>query len=950
VRGRGRVGGKGRSWLALLLLLGGGCDGVPDRRPEGESAPALTREEVEERARRALGDLDGTVLVMDPRTGQLLAVVNPRLATRQAFPPGSTIKPFLALAALESGRINGTETRMCQGGERRQTRNLLCSHRPFAGPLTLTQALAHSCNDYFLALGERLGEGATLGYLRAWGFGEPTGWGAGESAGRFPQMGWSREGALGTEEELLVTPLQLLRAYQGIVNEGRLCRPSEHTLACETVRRVPLTERHRLDILQGLRAAVKEGTASAALPDLSRPVKDRIVLYGKTGTSGASNQFRTQGWFVGLLSWRSASPDSESVVRGPGAGTAAPHFRLAVLVFLKRASGADAAAVARPLLADLAEGLLASPAALSATEPGGMRDGAETIVRLGPTRGGEPVRLPLEQYLAGVLLGEAGHETELEALKAQAVVSRTFALANLGRHAANGYDFCRTTHCQAYKGAPGAPPLIRRALLATRGELLRSRDRGGLAEVYFHASCGGRTTHPQAVWGGPDSSPAHLQGVEDPICEAAAPRRWEDRLSLAALDQALRGDLRTDPGGTLRRLRIERRDRTGRVAWIELDSSRGTRRVRGWDLRLAVGRALGWQRLKSTWFDLQPEGAGYRFRGRGFGHGLGLCQEGTHLRAQQGMGYRQILAHYFPGTVRQVAAWEKPGEWGWPDPPQWLVANSPRLPAEAGSSRRRFRSEGIEWDVPAQVDARQLERARQRLDAALADLRRRLAEAALAWPLQKTIHLYLHETTSEFIRETGHSGWATGVATRDRIDLQPLSLLERRGELTPTLRHELAHVAIERLATTPPPRWLAEGLALHFAGQGPRLLSSLPRRSIPPLSLDQLEAGLASPAATPAAMRPLLAAAYQRVASYRKLHGESALWRLLAAPSPSPSSPLVSIDTPWDEVYKRVTRCPSPVLPSFPCVGSSFSPGHPPSRLMRNVQRRERNRQGRIEV
>ena len=907
--GRDRIGRRGKGLLALLLLLGGfGCDSPPGRQPEGGSIPlALTREEVGERARQALGDRDGTILVMDPRTGQLLAVVNPRLATRQAFPPGSTIKPFLALAALESGRIQPTEMRRCQGGERRESRNLLCSHRPFASPLTLTQALAHSCNDYFLALGERLGEGATLGYLRGWGFGAPTGWGAGESAGRLPQTGWSREGALGTEAELLVTPLQLLRAYQGIVNGGQLCRPSEHTLACEAVRRVPLTESHRLDILRGLQAAVKEGSAMAALPDLSRTARDRMILYGKTGTSAASNQFRTQGWFVGLLSWRPASTSPEGIAGGEETGRPAPRFPLAVLVFLKRASGADAAAVARPLLADLAEGILATPASLSEAEPSGIGDRAEAMVRLGPTRGGAIVRLPLERYLSGVLQGEAGHETELEALKAQAVVSRTFALGNLGRHATDGYDFCRTTHCQAYKGAQEVPPLIRRALLATRGEMLGSSGQGAPAEVYFHASCGGRTTYPQAVWGGSDSSLAHLRGVEDRICEAMAPRRWEDRLSLASLDQALRSDVRTDPGGTLRRLWIERRDRTGRVAWVGIDSSRGTRRVRGWDLRLAVGRALGWQHLKSTWFDLQPEDAGYRFRGRGFGHGLGLCQEGTHLRARQGMGYRQILAHYFPGTVRQVVDWERPNELEHQDSPRWVTASHPHLPRASGrqgaASRHRFRTEGVEWDVPARVDSRQLDRARQRLSEAVVDLRRRLAEAALPWPLQKSVRLHLHETTAEFIRVTGHSGWATGVATRDRIDLQPLSLLERRGELATTLRHELTHVVVERLASTPPPRWLAEGMALHFAGQGPRLLASLPRRSISTLSLDQLEARLASPAATPAEMRPFLAAAYQRVSSYRKLHGESALWRLLADPSRSLSSRLVSIDTPWSEVY-----------------------------------------------
>ena len=903
--GRDGICQRGRGLLVLLLFLGGcGGDGTPDQSTERGSSPplALTREGVGERARRALGNRDGTVLVMDPRTGRLLAAVNPRLATRQAFPPGSTIKPFLALAALESGRIHRTERRRCRGGERRETRNLLCSHRSFASPLTLTQALAHSCNDYFLALGERLGEGATLGFLRRWGFGEPTGWSAGESAGRLPQTGWSREGALGTEAELLVTPLQLLRGYQGIANEGQLCRPSEQALTCEAVRWVPLTERHRLDILQGLRAAVKEGTASAALPALSRTTKDRVVLYGKTGTSGASNQFRTQGWFVGLL----ALPAKSTATAGELSAAAAPSFQLAVLIFLKRASGADAAAVARPLLADLTEGLLVASASLSEAGPSEMDDEAGTMVRLGPTPGGAIVRLPLERYLTGVLLGEVGHETELEALKAQAVVSRTFALGNLGRHATDGYDFCRTTHCQAYQGGQGLPPLIRRALLATRGELLGGNGQGGQggpAEVYFHAACGGRTTHPPAVWGGPDSSPAHLRGVEDPICEAMAPRQWEDRLSLAVLDQALRGHFRTDPGGTLRRLWIERRDRTGRVAWVGIDSSRGTRRVRGWELRLAVGRALGWQHLKSTWFDLQPEGAGYRFRGKGFGHGLGLCQQGSHLRARQGIGYRQILAHYFPDTVLQMAAWENPRGWEHPDPQRWVAAHRPpelvRPSREGVASRHRFRTEGIEWDVPARIDTRQLDRARQRLSAALVDLRRRLAEAAMPWPLQKSVRLHLHETTSEFIQATGHSGWATGVATRERIDLQPLPLLERRGELATTLRHELAHVVVERLASTPPPRGLAEGIALHFAGQGPRLLASLPHRSISTISLNQLEARLASPATTPAEMRPFLAAAYLRVASYRKLHGESALWHLLTGPP----SRLVSIDTPWSDVY-----------------------------------------------
>ena len=96
-------------------------------------------------------------------------------------------------------------------------------------------------------------------------------------------------------------------------------------------------------------------------------------------------------------------------------------------------------------------------------------------------------------------------------------------------------------------------------------------------------------------------------------------------------------------------VRILRTDRSGRAELIAITGGRRLT-VKGWDFKIIVGRALGWNLLKSSRFTLSRAGSNFIFRGSGFGHGLGLCQEGAHVMAQRGANYRQILARYFPGT------------------------------------------------------------------------------------------------------------------------------------------------------------------------------------------------------------------------------------------------------------------------------------------------------------
>ena len=257
--------------------------------------------------------------------------------------------------------------------------------------------------------------------------------------------------------------------------------------------------------------------------------------------------------------------------------------------------------------------------------------------------------LPLEEYLVGVLGAESSVEDEIEALKAQAVVSRAFALKNLGRHAREGFDFCSTTHCQRFtfpktKGAVNGA--ARRAVEGTAGVILND-SLGNVVDAYFHAACGGMTANIETLWGAP--APSYLRGVRDDFCATMPHRRWAQKIPANQLAKAMQSDERTNVGARLVSITVTKRDATGRAEALTIEGAR-RRLVRGWDFKLIVGRALGWQMIKSSRFEVSRAGDDFIFRGSGFGHGLGFCQEGAHVAARRGMSHRQILNHYFPGT------------------------------------------------------------------------------------------------------------------------------------------------------------------------------------------------------------------------------------------------------------------------------------------------------------
>jgi stage II sporulation protein D len=258
-------------------------------------------------------------------------------------------------------------------------------------------------------------------------------------------------------------------------------------------------------------------------------------------------------------------------------------------------------------------------------------------------------RMTEEIYVLGVVEPELGSlNFPAESLKAQIVASRSYVLALHHRHWKDGYDFCDSAHCQAFRGSGGLHPALLAAGAAVHGEYLSYGGRP--AAAFYHDSCGGMTTAASMVW--PVTLP-YLRPVKDGAPEAYcryAPRaHWRFQTKSVALRRCLlrAGWLRR--GATLRGISVVALDESGRAKTILIQSDRSLR-VPAQRFRWVVNRSMGSEVLPSTAFAISRGRQGYVIAGRGWGHGVGLCQWGAIQMAREGRGYRQILQHYYPGT------------------------------------------------------------------------------------------------------------------------------------------------------------------------------------------------------------------------------------------------------------------------------------------------------------
>ncbi|MEO7193182.1 MAG: SpoIID/LytB domain-containing protein [Vicinamibacterales bacterium] len=277
-------------------------------------------------------------------------------------------------------------------------------------------------------------------------------------------------------------------------------------------------------------------------------------------------------------------------------------------------------------------------------------------VALGDLRvsvGGRVVSVALEEYVVGTALSEVSPvgespDVERRIFEVQAILARTYAVAHLRRHAADGYDLCDGTHCQLYQ--PGRlttsrfAPTARQAVTRTAGKILTFGGRP--AEALYHSDCGGHTSPSTTAWGG--SPVPYLAGGAD-ILPPGTHHLWTLTLSNLDLRSALNAEPRTAVGRRLDRVSVPARDASGRIAEIEL---LGEKRVvlRGEQFRAAVNAKLGDRAIQSTRFTVVRMGSAFRFTGSGFGHGVGVCQVGAAARARRGESVETILRTYLPGT------------------------------------------------------------------------------------------------------------------------------------------------------------------------------------------------------------------------------------------------------------------------------------------------------------
>jgi stage II sporulation protein D len=255
--------------------------------------------------------------------------------------------------------------------------------------------------------------------------------------------------------------------------------------------------------------------------------------------------------------------------------------------------------------------------------------------------------LGIEGYLYGVMSREVSPGWHIEALKAQAVVSRTYVMKNLGKHDREGFDLSATMTSQVYGGVEAEDPRTTEAVDLTRGEVITYN--GELIKSFFHSNCGGHTEDVSNVWEGEQQVP-YLKGRVCVFCKESYQYYWEKTIEKEMVKQKL-----NENGynvGDIKKIKILGRSSSGRVTCLRIYHTGGHLEIRAHNFRMIMDPSL----IRSTLFAIEQMGNRIRFYGRGWGHGVGMCQWGAKGMAERGVNYRHILQYYYPGT--KIEKWE----------------------------------------------------------------------------------------------------------------------------------------------------------------------------------------------------------------------------------------------------------------------------------------------------
>jgi stage II sporulation protein D len=717
-------------------------------------------------------------LVVDVKTGRQIAAVK---AINERHAPGSILKPLFLAGALEQHEVQPETTVFCRRNlhisDGTREWNLACTHPQSDVAFAAKEALAYSCNRYFAELADRIPSAQALAILERYGLGQASP----------PQTREQKQLLVLGVAGIAVSPAQMAIAYR------KLALELDHAQAPA--------------VREGLRDSVTYGMAhNAAVPGME--------IAGKTGTASDNAQGRSHGWFAGI---GHRGHDEVVVVVYLPVGNGADAARLAHDFFL--ASRAPAPENARALTVELfstrtVKTLTATPLGRPTTiqvnwVPNGLRLASGTTVKqlsLSGTfrmRAGESdpqeiaaagnwniawrrdgarvlLTLPSENYVIAALNGEAAPDEPMTSLKAMAIGIRTFALANASRHGAEGFDLCDSTHCQALRLGK-ARPEVERAVRETAGETLWFA--GQRAHIYYTQHCGGTSEAAADVW--PAEHASYLPGNHaDPYCLRRSAAEWHARIDLTQLSGIFRAQGWQTPS-PITAIRVTRRSASGRAELLEVTGGGAPAELSASSFRFAVDRALGWNQLRSDWYTFSVSGAAVEMKGRGYGHGVGLCQAGAYEMAREGRSEKEILSFYFPGAIAGITpagdSWQMVPGSGWT-----LLTTDPESGLVSAGNAAWAKAQSLFGSV-----------------------------VGSAAPTVEEL-----PSTELFRQTTGEPGWMLASTRGSNVFLQPAAVRRNNGGTETLLLHEFLHVLVEQQAGEQAPLWLREGLVETLVNSG----------------------------------------------------------------------------------------------------------------------------------
>jgi len=238
----------------------------------------------------------------------------------------------------------------------------------------------------------------------------------------------------------------------------------------------------------------------------------------------------------------------------------------------------------------------------------------------------------VEKYISGVVMAEGGAGKNLEYFKTQAIIARTYMYKYFDKHSSDKYNVCDNTHCQAYNGF-STDTLLNKATLETRGLVILDKD-SSLIISAFHSNCGGETSSSDDVW---LSGQPYLKSVVDPYCITSRNATWRKSYPVNEWLSYIR---KSGYKGNIENPSIFNFHQDSRLTDYKIGSLKIPLRTIREDLN-----------LRSTFFSVFAVGDSIILKGRGYGHGVGLCQEGAMEMAARGFNYKQIIDFYYFGVL-----------------------------------------------------------------------------------------------------------------------------------------------------------------------------------------------------------------------------------------------------------------------------------------------------------